>query len=106
MAQDASASTDEQPAISTEDIVVTGSRIPLSGFNRPTPVTVTSAEQLNAAVPTTLGDALKQLPALSSSAGPRGAQTSSGQGGAYLNLRNLGTTRTLTLFDGRRFIPR
>jgi outer membrane receptor protein involved in Fe transport len=105
IAQDTAASTDEQPAVSTEDIVVTGSRIPLSGFNRPTPVTVTSADQLNAASPSTLGDALKQLPALSSSAGPRGAQTSSGQGGAYLNLRNLGTTRTLTLFDGRRFIP-
>lgn len=87
------------------DIVVTGSRIPASGFNRPTPVTVASTAQLNAAVPTTLGEALKQLPALSGSAGPRGAQTSSGQGGAYLNLRNLGATRTLTLFDGRRFIP-
>lgn len=94
----------EQPSAES-DIVVTGSRIPASGFNRPTPVTVTSTAQLNAAVPTTLGDALKQLPALSGSAGPRGAQTSSGQGGAYLNLRNLGSTRTLTLFDGRRFIP-
>jgi outer membrane receptor protein involved in Fe transport len=90
---------------SGNDIVVTGSRIPTGGFNRPTPVTVTSATQLNAAAPTTLGEALRQLPALSSSVGPRGAQTSSGQGGAYLNLRNLGTTRTLTLFDGRRFIP-
>ncbi|TCM04544.1 TonB-dependent receptor [Sphingomonas sp. PP-CC-3G-468] len=88
-----------------EDIVVTGSRIPANGFGAPTPVTVASATQLNAAVPTTLGEALKQLPALSSSVGPRGAQTSSGQGGAYLNLRNLGPTRTLTLFDGRRFIP-
>ncbi|QSR20051.1 TonB-dependent siderophore receptor [Novosphingobium sp. KA1] len=112
MAQDAApaatAAADAQDSgasVTTEDIVVTGSRIPLSGFNRPTPVTVTSAAQLNAAAPTTLGEALKQLPALSSSAGPRGAQTSSGQGGAYLNLRNLGTTRTLTLFDGRRFIP-
>jgi outer membrane receptor protein involved in Fe transport len=87
------------------DIVVTGSRIPTNGFSRPTPVTVTSATQLNAAVPTNLGESLRQLPALIGSAGPRGAQQSSGQGGAYLNLRNLGTTRTLTLFDGRRFIP-
>jgi len=88
-----------------EGIVVTGSRIPANGFSAPTPVTVSSAAQLSAASPTTIGDALRQLPALSASAGPRGAQTSSGQGGAYLNLRNLGSTRTLTLFDGKRFIP-
>jgi outer membrane receptor protein involved in Fe transport len=96
---------DASATAETNDIVVTGSRIPANGFGAPTPVTVTSATQLNAAVPTTLGEALKQLPALSASVGPRGAQTSSGQGGAYLNLRNLGSTRTLTLFDGRRFIP-
>lgn len=88
-----------------EGIVVTGSRIPANGFSAPTPVTVSSALQLSAASPTTIGDALRQLPALSASAGPRGAQTSSGQGGAYLNLRNLGATRTLTLLDGKRFIP-
>jgi outer membrane receptor protein involved in Fe transport len=88
-----------------EDVIVTGSRIPTNGFRAPTPITVTTAAELNAASPTTIGDALRQLPALSASAGPRGAQTSSGQGGAYLNLRNLGSTRTLTLFDGKRFIP-
>jgi outer membrane receptor protein involved in Fe transport len=98
----------EAPAPSenvAQDIVVTGSRIPTSGFSAPTPVTVTSAAQLAQASPTTIGDALRQLPALSASAGPRGAATSSGQGGAYLNLRNLGSTRTLTLLDGKRFIP-
>ena len=53
MAQDAAApaadtaeAQDSGQAVTTEDIVVTGSRIPLSGFNRPTPVTVTSAAQL------------------------------------------------------------
>lgn len=87
-----------------DDIVVTGSRIARAGFEAPTPVTVTTAEQLSQAQATTLGDALRQLPALTSSAGPRGAQTSGGQGGAFLNLRNLGGIRTLTLLDGRRFI--
>jgi iron complex outermembrane receptor protein len=87
-----------------EELVVTGSRIARAGFEAPTPVTVSSSEQLTAASPTTLGDALRQLPSLNASAGPRGAQTSGGQGGAFLNLRNLGSLRTLTLLDGRRFI--
>ena len=94
----------DNQASAIEDVVVTGSRIARAGFEAPTPVTVTTAEQLTQAQATTLGDALRQLPALTSSAGPRGAQTSGGQGGAFLNLRNLGGIRTLTLLDGRRFI--
>lgn len=94
----------EQEETSVEEVVVTGSRIARAGFEAPTPVTVTSAEQLTQAQATTLGDALRQLPSLTSSVGPRGAQTSGGQGGAFLNLRNLGGIRTLTLLDGRRFI--
>lgn len=86
------------------EVVVTGSRIARAGFEAPTPVTVTTAEQLSQAQGSTLGDALRQLPSLTSSVGPRGAQTSGGQGGAFLNLRNLGGIRTLTLLDGRRFI--
>lgn len=88
-----------------ESVVVTGSRIARAGFEAPTPVTVASSEQLISATPTTIGDALRQLPALNASVGPRGAQTSGGQGGAFLNLRNLGAIRTLTLLDGRRFVP-
>lgn len=94
----------EEDSTDVGDVVVTGSRIARAGFEAPTPVTVTSAQQLSQAQPTTIGDALRQLPALTASVGPRGAQTSGGQGGAFLNLRNLGGIRTLTLLDGRRFI--
>jgi hypothetical protein len=76
-----------------ETIVVTGSRVTRAGFEAPTPVTVASTEQLTAASPTTIGDALRQLPSLNASVGPRGAQTSGGQGGAFLALRNLGAIR-------------
>jgi outer membrane receptor protein involved in Fe transport len=101
------AQRDEAQATAPQDleaVEVTGSRIARAGFQAPTPVTVASTEQLTAATPTTIGDALRQLPSLNSSVGPRGAQTSGGQGGAFLNLRNLGAIRTLTLFDGRRFV--
>jgi outer membrane receptor protein involved in Fe transport len=88
-----------------EEVVVTGSRVARAGFTAPTPVTVLGGDQLAASSPTTLGESLKQIPALNNSVGPRGAQTSSGQGGAYLDLRGLGPSRTLTLLDGRRFVP-
>jgi outer membrane receptor protein involved in Fe transport len=92
-------------ADTVEEVVVTGSRVARAGFTAPTPVTVLGGEQLTASSPTTLGESLKQIPALNNSVGPRGAQTSSGQGGAYLDLRGLGPSRTLTLLDGRRFVP-
>jgi outer membrane receptor protein involved in Fe transport len=92
-------------AVTVEEVVVTGSRVARAGFTAPTPVTVLGGDQLTASSPTTLGESLKQIPALNNSVGPRGAQTSSGQGGAYLDLRGLGPSRTLTLLDGRRFVP-
>lgn len=106
-AQTAAPADAAQPPEASEldAVVVTGSRVARAGFEAPTPVTVTSTEQLAAASPTTIADALRQLPSLNASVGPRGAQTSGGQGGAFLNLRNLGPIRTLTLLDGRRFVP-
>ncbi len=90
-----------------QDIVVTGSRI-ASGFTTPTPVTVASAAQLRAAAPRNLADALSQLPAFNGSLGDQNSVTvptvgTAGQ--ALLNLRNLGSNRTLVLLDGRRLPP-
>jgi outer membrane receptor protein involved in Fe transport len=89
-------------------IIVTGSRI-ASGFDRPTPVTVIGAERLAERAAPNIGEALNELPSF------RGTQTpaSSGLGGAaggyiggrILDLRGLGAVRTLTLLDGKRFIP-
>jgi outer membrane receptor protein involved in Fe transport len=95
------------PAVSAavEEIVVTGSRVSRVGFQAPPPVTAVSAEQLRLANPGSISDALRQLPSLSASTGPRGSNGSVGAGGAFLNLRRLGAPRTLTLLDGRRFVP-
>lgn len=86
------------------EIVITGSRIQ-GTYNSPTPVTSVSQSDLLAAAPSTLAEGLRQLPALTPTGGPtQGGGTANG-GQNFLNLRALGNTRTLTLVDGRRFVP-
>ena len=89
------------------DIIVTGSRLEVSGYRQPTPVTVLGAEKLTRDNRTELISALAELPAV----GPTGGISNSANsasisnniaGQQLINLRNLGTGRTLTLFDGVR----
>ena len=89
-------------------IVVTGSRIQ-SSFDRPTPVTILGAQRLEDRGLTNVGDALNELPAFRSTQTPAtsGLNATPGQniGGRVLDLRGLGAVRTLTLVDGKRFVP-
>lgn len=89
------------------EVVVTGSRIQRDGFQAPTPVTVVAREQLADAAPTSIPEALNQLPQLRNSARPAsaGPSANANAGGNYLNLRALGISRTLVLLDGRRAVP-
>jgi iron complex outermembrane recepter protein len=89
------------------EVVVTGSRVIQNGFQAPTPVTVVTAEQLQATAPSTLSDAINQLPVFSNSFKPAstGPGVVSNAGGAYLNARSLGANRNLVLLDGRRMVP-
>ncbi|NOW47516.1 outer membrane receptor protein involved in Fe transport [Novosphingobium sp. SG751A] len=92
------------------EIIVTGSRITASGFNAPTPTTVVSIEQLQQAAQPNLFDSIAQLPALQGSVGTANTRqnggTSFGNNGlSALNLRGLGSIRTLTLLDGQRVVP-
>jgi len=102
-AQDAD--TSAPAAGQLEEIMVTGTRISRPEFEAPTPVTALSQDQLQNANPGGPADALRQLPILATSTGPRGATGSAGNGGSFLNLRNLGANRTLVLLDGNRFVP-
>jgi len=96
-----------QTDTSTEAVTVTGTRIQ-NGNNLPTPVTVVSTEQLMATTPASIPEALDKLPAFTMAQGnPNNATAGangrgSGAPGYFLNLRNLGTIRTLILEDGRR----
>lgn len=91
-----------------EEVVVTGSRIVSNGFNAPTPVTTVSAQALTEAAPSNIPDALNQLPQFSNSRSPQASSTwnaSSPQQGNFLNLRGLGSTRSIILLDGVRVPP-
>jgi len=89
-----------------ESVIVTGSRIVRDGFQSPTPVSVMGLDRIEERAASNIGDALNELPAF------RGTQTPAAQGfstgyvgGRVLDLRGLGTQRTLTIVDGKRFVP-
>jgi outer membrane receptor protein involved in Fe transport len=107
-ADEQSVAAAEEGTDSDEPIVVTGSRI-ASGFNEPTPVTVIGADRLQERASANIGDALNELPAFRATntpaSGGLGASAGGYVGGRILDLRGLGAVRTLTLVDGKRFIP-
>lgn len=110
MAQQAGApsSTSEAPGTALESIVVTGTRIQREGFESPTPVTVLSADSMSQRAPTSLPDALNQLPVFLGSVNGSSQSTAASnvvRTGNYLNLRALGTQRVLVLQDGQRLPP-
>jgi len=96
----------QDAANQVEELVVTGSRIPRPNLEQPTPVSVATRELIQNAGTQNLGDVIAQLPALSSSGTVRANANSFGdQGGLnFPNLRDLGTSRTLTLVNGLRHV--
>ena len=87
-----------------EEIVVTGSRLVRSDLSAPSPTTVISDVAVQLSGDTTVEAVINELPQLS--AGTNSSVNSAGGSGVLTaNLRGLGDTRTLTLVNGRRFIP-
>lgn len=83
-----------------EEVMVTGSRIQKANLVSSSPVTQIGAEDIQVGGITRVEDLLNDLPqvAASNSSGDANGAT----GTATLNLRNLGTERTLVLVNGRR----
>jgi outer membrane receptor protein involved in Fe transport len=86
-------------------IVVTGTRIQRPNLQSPVPITSISQDELTNQGQVSVGDALNDLPALRSTF----SQSNSGRfigtaGQNFLDLRGLGTNRTLVLVNGRRMI--
>ncbi|MGE3333567.1 MAG: TonB-dependent receptor [Rhodospirillaceae bacterium] len=95
------------PPASLDEIVVTGSRIVRDGYEAPTPVSVLGAEELDSLNAVNIADAVNILPGFSGSVNPRssnGNLSSGATGVSQLNLRGMGTNRTLILLDGQRYI--
>jgi outer membrane receptor protein involved in Fe transport len=93
-------------------VTVTGSRVIRNGDSSPSPVTVVNTDDLLTAKPgATLAEALNTLPVFagsrSSGSNPTTAGSVAGGNGSanQLNLRNIGTARTLVLMDGKRVPP-
>lgn len=102
------AAQDADAAAPVQEVTITGSRIQASsGMSTPTPVTSMSLDELSKLAPTTLADALGQLPQFLQNASPAttGAGWTGTAGASILNLRGVGPSRTLVLLDGRRVVP-
>jgi len=100
MAVVGTASAQEAP-IEGEPIVVTGSRIPRPDVESNSPVNVIGGEEIKLAVTNETEQLLNALPQAVAGAG---AQSNTGNGSATVNLRGLGTVRTLVLQNGRRIV--
>ena len=90
-----------------EEVVVTGSRVVRDGYDAPTPVNVLGADEIKAAAAPNIADFVNTLPSVagSATAANSAGSLSNGQAGiSALNLRALGTGRTLVLFDGQRSV--
>lgn len=97
----ANASIGSKPASS--EIVITGSRIVRSGVTTPTPTVILGSQDIQKAGAVSPGDLLRQLPALGPGVSAESAGVTFNAAGLDLiDLRNLGTNRTLTLVNGRR----
>jgi len=87
------------------DITVTGSRIRRPNVESNVPVTSVSAAELTEQGDVSVGDALNDLPSLRSTFSQANSTRFIGTTGLnLLDLRGLGTARTLVLVNGRRHV--
>ena len=91
--------TDPQ-ADTVAEVVVTGSRIPQANLVTTSPVTQVTAEDIDVQGVTRVEDLITQLP--QAFAAQNSTVSNGASGTATVALRNLGSSRTLVLIDGRR----
>ncbi|KQY96333.1 TonB-dependent receptor [Brevundimonas sp. Root1423] len=97
MAQTAPAPQEETQL---DEVVVTGSRIPQTNLVTTSPVTQVTGEDIDIAGVTRVEDLVNQLP--QAFAAQNSTVSNGASGTATVSLRNLGSSRTLVLIDGRR----
>jgi outer membrane receptor protein involved in Fe transport len=86
-----------------QEVVVTGSRIPQPGLTSVSPLSVVNNQEVKLQGTTNAEDLLNNMPQVFASFGSMESNGASGT--ATVNLRGLGTNRTLVLIDGKRVQP-
>lgn len=103
----ASAQQTESAEAPVQEITVTGTRLGLSPYRAPTPVTMLTEQDITNQAPKDITDFVTQVPSIVGSMTPasRSVQASNGTNGiASPALRGLGSNRTLVLLDGKRSV--
>ena len=98
------AAAQEKTGVDVSEIVVTGSRIRRTELTSALPLQVITSDTIDKRGFTNVADAINELPASGIPANPIGDQASFSVGRNFVNIFNLGTNRTLTLVNGRRFV--
>ena len=96
--------TDAKKDAPQQEIVVTGSRIERKGFEQPTPTTVVGASEIRIAAKPSIQQVLNDQPQFRATTTPTVSSGNTSTGTAPIDLRGLGSNRTLTLLNGRRFV--
>ncbi|MGP1352393.1 MAG: TonB-dependent receptor domain-containing protein [Parasphingopyxis sp.] len=94
----ASASTSSQPGI-----VVTGTRITNPNLEQSSPIQVVSQDEIDYRQATNAEELIGDLPGIAP--GTNNSVNNGSNGTSTLNLRNIGSTRSLVLLDGTRLVP-
>ena len=92
----------EEGVEKVERIEVTGSRIKRADLESASPVSIITTEDMKVQGISNISDALQNLTA--QSGGLTAAVNNGGNGNATVNLRGMGSSRTLVLVNGRRMI--
>ena len=96
---------EEEAAIEIEEIITTGSRIKRAGVDTFYPAISVSTEELEDGAFFNIADALNEIPSFGNpDATPFGGQVAFSVGQNFVDFLGLGSQRTLTLVDGRRFV--
>jgi len=97
------AASTSEGTVGSEVIEVTGSLVDRKTLDTPAPVSVIDRTTMKATGLANIGDILQQLPAQSNAININ--FNNGGDGSTRVDLRGLGSARTLVLLNGRRVVP-
>ncbi|MCD9005885.1 TonB-dependent receptor [Luteimonas sp. XNQY3] len=104
MAQESEEGGSAAQVTSLDAVTVTGSRLIRSDLSAPSPTTIIAREEIAMSGSATIETVLNEFPQLAAG-NTSSVNNGGGSGVLTANLRGLGATRTLTLVNGRRFMP-